>query len=213
MRVCILIPRSVVMKKGSFLYKHVFHKHLSQAPYHLLASYKFGLTLFKNITIHWHLVRQSSIGQLRVIPESVFQTMPKSQQTLTRHVTKMADFIQTENIVKIRASPCWGIQMDDGTDKGDFVQAGNPLFRYADMELCCITTKFLTIPRVEGSPNADNIAPNEARANSICAREDQQLGSGTQTEGKYPFFKQICFACRTGLDRGAYRGSNSGIIW
>ena len=29
--------------------------------------------------------------------------------------------------------------------------------RYADRESCCITTKFLTILRVEGSPNADNL--------------------------------------------------------
>ena len=57
-------------------------------------------------------------------PESkVFQTMPKSRQTLTRHVSEMADFIQTRNLAMIRSSPCWGIQMDESTGKGDIAQA------------------------------------------------------------------------------------------
>ena len=46
--------------------------------------------------------------------------------------------------------------MDESTDKGDFVQA--ILYsRYADMKSCCIRTNFLTIRRVQGSTNADNV--------------------------------------------------------
>ena len=82
--------------------------------------------------------------------------MPKSRQTLTRRVTEMADFIQAENLSKIQSSPCWGIQMGESTDKGDFAQV--ILYsRYADMESCCIRTNFLIVLRVEGSPNADNL--------------------------------------------------------
>ena len=55
-----------------------------------------------------------------------------------------------------RSSPCWGIQIDESTDKGDFVHA-IIYARFVDMVRCCTETKFLTILRVEGSPNAENL--------------------------------------------------------
>ena len=129
---------------------------LSTLPLPQLASYKLGFTLVKH---HKPLAFGEAVVEWATSsdPESkVFPTMPKSRQTLTRRVSEMADFIQTENLSKIQSSPCWGIQMDESTDKGDFAQA--ILYsRYADMESCCIRTNFLTILRVEGSPNADNL--------------------------------------------------------
>ena len=121
-----------------------------------LASYKLGFTLVKH---HKPLAFGEAITEWAISsdPESkVFQTMPKSRQTLTRRVSEMVDFIQTGNLAMIRSSPCWGIQMDESTDKSDFAQA-IIYSRYADMESCCITTRFLTILRVEGSPNADDL--------------------------------------------------------
>lgn len=88
-----------------------------------LASYKLGFTLVKH---HKPLAFGEAVVDWATLsdPESkVFQSMPKSRQTLTRRATEMADFIQTENLAKIRSSPWWGIQMDESTDKGHFAQA------------------------------------------------------------------------------------------
>ena len=114
-----------------------------------VATCKLGFTLTKHgkAMIEW----ASSCE-----PNSIFSNMPKSQQTLTYHVSEMADFIQTEIQTKIQASQCWGIQMDESTDKGDFPQT-IIYARFVNMVRCCIETKFLTILRVEGSPNAKNL--------------------------------------------------------
>ena len=54
------------------------------------------------------------------------------------------------------SSPAWGIQMDESSDKGGYPQA-IIYARFVDSESGVIDTKFLTILRVEGSPNADNL--------------------------------------------------------
>ena len=46
--------------------------------------------------------------------------------------------------------------MGESTNEGDFAQA--ILYtKFADMESCCIATRFPTILRMEGSPNVDNL--------------------------------------------------------
>ena len=86
----------------------------------------------------------------------VFKNISKSRQSLTRRVSKLGEFIQEENRRNIRSSPCWGIQMDENTDKGDFAQAAI-YCRYVDLEACHVETQFLTILRIESSPNAENL--------------------------------------------------------
>ena len=53
----------------------------------------------------------------------------------------------------VASSVSWGIEMDESTDKADHGQA----ILYIRFESCHILTKFLTILRVEGSPNAENL--------------------------------------------------------
>ena len=121
-----------------------------------LATYKLGFTLVKHqkpLRFGEAVVEWAASSD----PESkIFKTMPKSRQTLTHRVSEMAEFLQMENKNYIRASPCWGIQMDESTDKADHAQA-ILYVRFANMESCQILTKFLTILRVEGSPNAQNL--------------------------------------------------------
>ena len=86
----------------------------------------------------------------------VFKEVPKSWQTLTRRVAELADFIGTENKTGILSSLAWAVQMDETTDQGSDAQ----LIVYAhstDKQTGIIETKFLTILRALGSPNADNI--------------------------------------------------------
>ena len=92
------------------------------------------------------------IGQhLYSDPESkIFKCMPKSRQTLTRRVSEIGNSIQGEitNIVKL--SSCWGIQIDESTDKADHCQV-IMYVRFSNMESCYISTNFLTILCIEGS--------------------------------------------------------------
>ena len=87
----------------------------------LLASYKLGFTLVKH---HKPLAFGEAIAEWAISsdPESKVD-YAKSQQTLTQPVSEMADFIQSGNLAMIRSSPCWGIQMDESTGKGDIAQA------------------------------------------------------------------------------------------
>ncbi len=82
-----------------------------------LAAYKLSHTLVKH---HKPL----SFGEAVVDwakscdkESKVFKNISKSTQSLTCRVSKMVDFIQEENRRNIRSSPCWGIQMDESTDK------------------------------------------------------------------------------------------------
>ena len=90
-------------------------------------------------------------------PDSkVFKEIPRSRQTLTRRVTNLAAFIQEENRSHILTSAAWGIQMDESTDKSGHAQA--ILYaQFIDGDKSCVDTKFLTILRIVGSPNAQNI--------------------------------------------------------
>ena len=122
----------------------------------LLASYKLGFTLVKQ-------QKALSLGEAVVDwaassdPESkIFKSMPKSRQTLTRRVSEIGNFIQGEITNSVKLSLCWGIQMDESTDKADHCQVIMHS-RFANMESCCISTNFLTILRIERSPNAENI--------------------------------------------------------
>lgn len=121
-----------------------------------MASYKLGFTLVKQ-------QKPLSLGEAVVEwavssdPESkIFKCMPKSRQTLTRRVSDIGNVIQGEIITKIKQSPCWGMQIDESTDKADHCQV-IMYVRFLDMEACCITTNFITILRIERSPNAENI--------------------------------------------------------
>lgn len=121
-----------------------------------MASYKLSYTLVKH---HKPLSFGEAIAEWAQscdVESKVFKGMPRSRQTLTRRVTKIADVIQKENIRNIKSSPCWGIQMDESTDKGGFAQA-IIYCRYVDMQACHIATRFLAILRIEGSPNAENL--------------------------------------------------------
>ena len=121
-----------------------------------IATYKLGFTPAKHqksLNLGVAVVDWAASSD----PDSkIFKTMPKSWQTLTRRVSEIAHFIQMEIRDNIRMSPCWGIQMDESTDKADHAQA-IIYIRFANMESCCISTNFLTILRVEGSPNANNL--------------------------------------------------------
>ena len=74
----------------------------------------------------------------------------------TRCVSEMASFIQTETKSIIKISPSWAIQMDESTDKAAYVQA-IVYVCFANLESCCISTKFLSILRVQGNLNADSL--------------------------------------------------------
>ena len=121
-----------------------------------LASYKLGLTLVQHN-------KALSFGETVVEwaqscdPDSkVFKEIPKSRQTLTRRVTELANFIRMENKTGILSSPAWAVQMDESTDKGGDAQL-IVYARFIDKQTGTIETKFLTILRILGSPNADNI--------------------------------------------------------
>ena len=121
-----------------------------------IATYKLGFSLAKH-------QKPLSLGVAVVdwvassdADSKIFKTMPKSRQTLTRCVSEIAHFIQMEIRDNIRMSPCWGIQIDENTDKADHAQA-IIYVRFANMESCSISTNFLTILRVEGSPNANGL--------------------------------------------------------
>ena len=80
----------------------------------------------------------------------------KFQGTLTHRVTDIAAFIQEENRSHTLTSAAWGIQMDESTDKSGHAQA--ILYaRFIVGDKGFVDTKFLTILRIVGSPNAQNI--------------------------------------------------------
>ena len=85
-------------------------------------------------------------------PDSkVFKKISRSRQTLTRRVTDLAAFIQEENRSHILTSAAWGIQMDESTNKSGHAQA---FYCCVDRDKGCVDTKYLTILRIVGSPNA-----------------------------------------------------------
>ena len=51
----------------------------------------------------------------------IFKSMPKSRQTLTSCVSKIGCLV-AEVRNSVRTSPCWGIQVDESTDKADHAQ-------------------------------------------------------------------------------------------
>ena len=121
-----------------------------------LASYKLGLTLVQHN-------KALSFGETVVEwaqscdPDSkVFKEIPKRRQTLTCRVMELANFIRMENKTSIVSSPAWAVQMDESTDKGGDAQL-IVYARFIDKRTGTIETKFLTILRILGSPNADNI--------------------------------------------------------
>lgn len=122
----------------------------------LIATYKLAFTLAKQqkpLSLGESLVEWAASSD----PESkIFRCMPKSRQTLTRRVSEIGYFIQTEVYKGVRESPCWGIQIDESTDKAEHAQM-IVYVRFANMPSCCISTKYLTILRVEGNPNAENL--------------------------------------------------------
>ena len=122
----------------------------------LIATYKLGFTLAKQqklLSLGEAVVDWASSSD----PDSrVFKVMPKSRQTLTRRVSDIGRFIQREIRSSVIRSPCWGIQIDECTDKADHAQV-IMYVRLANMESCCISTNFITLLRIEGSPNAANI--------------------------------------------------------
>ena len=61
-----------------------------------------------------------------------------------------------ENKTGILSSPAWAVQMDESTDKGGDARL-IVYARFIDKQTGTIETKFLTILRILGSPNADNI--------------------------------------------------------
>ena len=74
-----------------------------------LAAYKLSHTLVKH-------PKPLSFGEAVVgwakscdKESKVFKNISKSRQSLTRHVSKMGDFIQEESGRNIQSSPCWGI--------------------------------------------------------------------------------------------------------
>ena len=143
-----------------------------------LASYKLGFTLAKH---HKPLAFGEAVVEWAAASDpnsKIFKAMPKSRQTLTRRVSQIANFIQTQTKNGVQMSPGWAIQMDESTDKGDHAQA-ILYVRFVDFESCSILTKFLTILRVEGNPNAANLFG--------------VLNAFVETEG-LPKQKLVCFS-------------------
>ena len=64
--------------------------------------------------------------------------MPKSRQTLTRRVSEIGNFIQTEVYKGVRESPCWGIQIDESTDKADHAQMIVYAFQLNTLPYCVL---------------------------------------------------------------------------
>ena len=90
-------------------------------------------------------------------PESkVFKNMSKSRQTITRRITDLAAFIQSETLSKLKSAPAWGLLIDESTDTADHAQAVLYVC-LADIDHQRIVTKFLTILQIEGSPSPENL--------------------------------------------------------
>ena len=81
--------------------------------------------------------------------------MPKSRQTLAHRVSEIANFIQKETKSIVKISPSWAIQMDESIDNAAYAKA-IVYVHFANLESCCISTKFLTILMLERNPNADH---------------------------------------------------------
>ena len=86
--------------------------------------------------------------------------------------------------------------MDESTDKADHTQA-ILYVRFANMESCHILTKFLTILRVEGSPNTDSVMRSDGRGVSGHLRRNYNTSIFTQ----HCIVHRLALAAKGGLDK------------
>ena len=120
------------------------------------ATYKLGMTLVKHhkpISFAEPMVNWAASCD----PDSrIFKNMAKSRQTISRRITDISKFIESETLSSLQGAPAWSLLMDESTDSADHAQAVLYV-RYPDAAKKCVVTKFLTILRVEGSPTAENL--------------------------------------------------------
>ena len=85
------------------------------------ATYKLGLTLVKHhkpVSFAEPMVNWAASCD----PESkIFKNMPKSRQTISRRISDLATFIQSENVHDLQSAPALSLLMDESTDSADHV--------------------------------------------------------------------------------------------
>ena len=91
-------------------------------------------------------------------PDSpVFTAASDSRCTITRRTEELADYIlRGELLPSIHQSPYFCLMLDDSLDKATHEQC-LMMVRYIDVSVTEVTSKFLSIVRIQGTPDAKTI--------------------------------------------------------
>ena len=89
-------------------------------------------------------------------PDSpVFASAPDSRRTITRRIEDIADILRAELLQSVHKS-YFCLMLDDSLDKATHEQC-LLMIRYVDFSVMEVVTKFLSIVRIQGAPDAKTI--------------------------------------------------------
>ena len=123
----------------------------------MLAPYKLAFTLAKHKMPFKSYEAVPEFVKIADPQSQVFRTMASSRNTIANKTVELYDrVICTEVKTKVAASPFWSLTADESTDSAVQEQCG-VYARYIDIDQEVVTTQFLSLYRLIGHPNADNI--------------------------------------------------------
>ena len=132
-------------------------KALSPSELRKLASYKLAFTIARHKMPFSACEAFTSFARAADPESTVFKNMASSRNTIASRTVELHEKVLVPEITKkIMESPFWSIMADDSTDSAVQEQCG-VYARFIDIEKEIVCTKFLSLERIVGHPDAENI--------------------------------------------------------
>ena len=144
-------------QRGLLRQQALLKKAMTPNQLRVVAPYKLAFTIAKYKMPFSSSEAFTAFARAADPENVVFKDMARSRNTIaTKTVELYQKLLRPELTEIIGDSPYWSLMADDSTDCSIYEQCG-VYARFINMQDSSITTRFLSLERIHGHPNAENI--------------------------------------------------------